>query len=377
MYNKNLILMKKIIYVFCCLFPYLLLGQKVNISYIDSVFQKEFQNQKFNGHVIVSQHDSIIYDRFFGKANYEKNIPFSDKTIFQIASISKQFTASAILILEQQGKLKLEDKVQKYLPKFPYSDVKIIHLLNHTSGMPNFSETMLNDLDHQKVNGNKELIQMLQTQKYLQQTSAGEKWEYCDIAYCVAATLVENISKMSFRRFMKKYIFKPAHMTNTTAEFYTDTRFVFNTNICEGYELDQQTHTRKIAYEQPHNNYVCTLGGFYGDGSVYTTAYDLLKWDKALYTDEILTSSSKQKLFTPTKLNDGTYAKDLDYNYGLGWYVGENQSVGEFYFHPGGQAGYCAKFIRCPKQKVTIVILSNLSHIDFYTFTNIYPHIFE
>lgn len=356
--------------------PCLLFGQKINISYIDSLFQKEFKNGKFSGHVLVSQNDTIVYDVFFGKADYEKNIPFTRNTIFQLASVSKQFTAAAVLILEQQGKLKLEDYVKKYLPTYPYKDVKIIHLLNHTSGMPDFSKTMVPDLNMKKINGNKELMKMLSSGKYPQQLSAGDKWDYCDIAYCTAAVLIEKVSGMPFKEFMHKYIFKPAQMNNTSAEYYTDKRLVTKKEICQGYELDELTKTRKIAYEQPHNSYVRGLGGFYGDGSIYSTAYDLLKWDKALHSDVILNQSSKQKLFSPTLLNDGSHAKDLDYTYGLGWYIGENPQWGTFYFHPGGQAGYCTKFIRFPKQKVAIVILSNLTHIDFYSFTNIYHYIF-
>lgn len=355
----------------------ILLGQEVNIQYIDSVFQKAYNEGKFSGHVVITQENNIVYDTFFGKADYEKQLPFDKNSIFQAASISKQFTVAAILILEQQGKLQLEDNVKKHLPEFPYSEVKIIHLLNHTSGMPDFQKTMIKDLDLSKTNGNQELLQLLKSGKYPQQWQAGSKWDYSDIAYCTAALIIERVGQTPFKTFMQQYIFNPAGMKNTTAEYYTDARLIKNKTICKGYEFDDQTKQRKIAYDQPHNTYVSGLAGFYGDGSVYTTGYDLLKWDAALHSETILNQKSKEKLFTATQLNNGNYAEDLEYKYGLGWYIGKNQNVGTFYFHPGGQAGYCTKFIRCPQQKTAIAILSNISHIDFYSFTNIYNHIFK
>ncbi len=351
--------------------------ENVNLHYIDSVFQNAFLSQKFNGTVAVLENNKIIYNKKFGKANYEKNIALTDTSRFQIASISKQFTSSAVLILEQQGKLNINDYVCQYLPDFPYKKVKINHLMNHTSGMPNFQKTMISDLDKNKINGNSEMLHLLKTGNYKQQWTEAEKWEYSDIAFCTLATLIEKVSGRDFKTFMAQNIFIPAKMYHTTAEFYTDARLVRLNNLCEGYEFDNKSKRYVIAYNQPKNNYVRMLGGFYGDGSVYSTAKDMLKWFQALMKGDILTQEGKKKLFQPTRLNNGKLAVDYGYNYGLGWYIGENKKLGKFYFHAGGQAGFCSKFIICPNKNIAIIMLSNLNDIDFYSFTNIYKHILK
>ncbi len=359
--------------------------ETVNLHYIDSVFQSAFLSKKFNGAVAILSNNQIIYNKKFGKENYEKNIALTDSSRFQIASISKQFTCSAILILEQKGKLSTDDYVCQYLPDFPYKKVKIIHLMNHTSGMPNFQKTMLSNLDKNKINGNSQMLHLLKTGNYKQQWKEGEKWEYSDIAFCTLATLIEKISGRDFKTFMAQNIFIPAQMHHTTAEFYTDSRLVHLKNLCQGYEFNNNKYV--IAYNELTNNYVRMLGGFYGDGSVYSTAEDMLKWFQALMKDDILTQESKKKLFQPTRLNSGKLAVDYGFHYGLGWYIGENKKLGTFfgenkkldtfYFHPGGQAGFCSKFIICPNKNIAIIILSNLNNIDFYSFTNIYKHILK
>lgn len=353
----------------------LLFCQQVNINYIDSVFQKNYNDKKFNGHVLVFYKNNIVYDSFFGKADYEKNINFNKNTIFQIASISKQFTATAILLLEQQGKLSTNDYVQKHLPEYPFKEVKIAQLLNHTSGMPNFIKSMWKDIDTTKVNGNSSMFKMLKSGKYPLQWKSGQKWEYSDIAYCTAALIIEKVSGKNFKDFMSKNIFSPNKMTNTTAEFYTDIRKVPLSLICQGYEYNEQTKNYEIAYNLTKNSHVKWLGNFYGDGSVYTTAYDLIKWFKVLKNDNFLSKKFKRKLFSPTILNNGKKATDWSFNYGMGWYIGNNKNVGTYYFHAGGQAGFSSKFIICPKKDIAIVMLSNQNHIDFYSFSNIYSKV--
>lgn len=353
----------------------LLFCQEININHIDSIFHKNYNDKKFNGHILVFHKNEIVYDSFFGKADYEKNIDFNKNTIFQIASISKQFTATAILLLEQQGKLSTNDYVQKHLPEYPFKEVKIAHLLNHTSGMPNFIESMWKDIDTTKVNGNSSMFKMLKSDKYPLQWKPGQKWQYSDIAYCTAALIIEKISGKNFKKFMNENIFIPNKMTNTTAEFYTDIRKVHLDSICQGYEYNEQTKDYEIAYNLTKNSHVKWLGNFYGDGSVYTTAYDLIKWFQVLKNDIFLFKDIKRKLFSPTILNNGKKATDWGFNYGMGWYIGNNKNVGTYYFHAGGQAGFSSKFIICPKKEIAIVMLSNLNHIDFYSFSNIYNKI--
>lgn len=369
--------MKNLLFAFSFLFVLVSCQKKeqVNTDYINNVFERAFNEKKFNGSVLVYRDNRVVYDKSFGKADYENNIDFTDETIFQLASVSKQFTAAGILILEQEGLLSTDDLVSKYLSDYPFDNVRVIHLLNHTSGMPNFQETMMGNLDSLQINGNDEMLGLLKTKKYPLQWQPGDKWEYCDIAFCTAATLMEKVSGRNFKEFMAEKIFMPANMTHTSAEYFTDTRLVDLSNLSQGYELDTINNQFTVAYNLPHNNYVRMLGGFYGDGSVYSTPKDMIKWFQALQTNEVLTEKSKEKLFCPTKLNNNSLVVDYGFNYGLGWYIGKNESLGTFYFHPGGQAGYCSKFLICPEKDLAVIMLSNLSHIDFFEFTNIYDDV--
>lgn len=339
---------------------------KIDTLKLSEYLNKNHDNNRFDGVALITYKDSIIYSKSIGYSNRALKTKFNYTTKFQIASLSKQFTSFGILILEQENKLKIEDYIYKHLPKFPFKEIKIKHLMSHTSGLPNFVNSMWKDLDTTKVNGNKEMLLMLASKKYPTQWSPGAKWEYSDIAYCTLASLIEKVSEQNYKNFMNERVFKPAGMTNTSAEFSTDYRTIKELDVAMGYVYDSISKKKIIAYESPNNSFLYWLGGFYGDGSVVSTVEDLLKWDKALYEGEIIHPESLKKAMTPTKLNNGSLADAWGTSYGFGWFLYNSNNFGKVQAHSGGHPGYSSRLTRCPEKHLTIILLSNLSIPEFW-----------
>jgi CubicO group peptidase (beta-lactamase class C family) len=339
---------------------------KIDTLKLSEHLNKNHDNNRFDGIALIAYKDSIIYSKSIGYSNNELKTKFNYTTKFQIASLSKQFTSFGILILEQENKLKTEDYVYQHLPKFPFKEIKIKHLMSHTSGLPNFVNSMWKDLDTTIVNGNKEMLLMLESNKYPTQWSPGAKWEYSDIAYCTLASLIEKVSELNFKDFMSERIFKPAGMTNTSAEFSTDYRTIKKLDLAMGYIYDSISKKKIIAYESPSNSFLYWLGGFYGDGSVVSTAEDLLKWNKALNEGKIIHPKSLKKAMTPTKLNDGSLADAWGTSYGFGWFLYNSKNFGKVQAHSGGHPGYSSRLTRCPEKNLSIILLSNLSIPEFW-----------
>lgn len=361
--------MKKF-YILTCLITLFVLptyGQpfKLDTLQLNRFLRENHDNNQFDGIALIAQNDQILYSISLGYANNEYKTPFDHTTKFQIASLSKQFTAFGILILEQENKLKTEDYVYRHLPKFPYKNIKIKHLMSHTSGLPNFVSAMWKNLDTTKVNGNNEMLMLLESKQYPLQWPPGSKWEYSDIGYCTLASLIEKVSGLNFKEFMEERIFKPAGMNRTSAELSTDYRTIKKLGLAMGYIYDTRTKKKTIAYEIPENSFIYWLGGFYGDGSVVSTVEDLLKWDKALYAGEIIRPESLKKAMTPATLSDGSLVNAWGTSYGWGWFLDNSESFGKIQSHSGGHPGYSSRMTRLPEKNLTIIILSNLSIPEF------------
>ncbi|WP_062057571.1 serine hydrolase domain-containing protein [Aquimarina longa] len=339
---------------------------KIDTLQINNFFNQQYRSHRFNGVVLIAQNHKILYKKEYGYANIEHKTGFTDSTKFQIASVSKQFTSFGILILEQEKKLSINDPISKYLEDFPFSKIKIKHLMSHTSGLPNFVDSMWKDLDTTVVNGNENMLAMLKSKKYSLQWEPGSKFEYSDIGYCILATLIEKISGVRFNEFMKAKLFEPAQMKNTTAQLVTDYRKIKTSNLSMGYHFDTASNSMKVAYELPQYSSVYWLGGFYGDGSVVSSIHDLLVWDKALYERKIISEESLKKAMSPMLLNNGKKAKAWGENYGFGWLLHDSPVFGKIETHTGGQPGYSSRLTRCPDKNLTIIILSNMTIPNFW-----------
>ncbi|MCH7782570.1 beta-lactamase family protein [candidate division KSB1 bacterium] len=291
----------------------------------------------------------IIYARGYGMANLEFDIPITPQTVFRIGSVSKQFTAMCIAILADRGTISLDDDIRKYLPEmYDYdSRVTIRHMLHHTSGMRPYT-TLMGLVGYGGVSAYTavEAYEMLARQKGLL-FEPGERYAYSNSAYFLLAEIVGRVSGMKTSEFAKQNIFEPLGMNNT---HYHDDVNMITKSRASGYSPLQQGGFRINM----------TQIDMIGDGSIYTTIEDFLKWNQN-YIDNKLGAGGQKILdmvFTEGVLNDGSKN-----GYGFGLRLTENRGLRTI-GHGGSWAGFRANFIQYPEQKLSIVILANSSSFN-------------
>lgn len=319
---------------------------KLMIQALDSFYQKKVAGG-FNGSVLVGYKGQILYERYLGVANRATGLPLSRSTASQLASTSKPFTAVAVLWLAQQGYLKLDAEVNTILKDFPYEGITVRMLLNHRSGLQNYTSMGLNYWRrNDKIMYNEDLLQMYKKHKPRLRRTPGTKFEYCNTNYAFLARIVEEVSQMSFARFMKTFIFEPLGMKNT---------FVYD-------PLDNMPTNRAISYKA---NWAIDgdmfADGVYGDKGIYSTVQDMYKWDQSFYQHILLKPSMLQQSYQAYSPDMGT-----NRNYGLGWRMLNSQSDNKIIFHNGWWHGNNTVFYRFIKDNFTIIVLGNRYNKGIY-----------
>lgn len=313
-------------------------------------------NSPINGNVLVVDNGQVIYQKSFGFADVRNKLLNNQSSRFDLASITKTFTSTAILRLKDEGKLKLDDPFVKYFPDFPYPEIKIRHLLSHTSGLPDFQifeESVKKNPN--KVLTNAAVIPALQEWKKPLGFKAGESWSYSNSGYCLLALLVEKLSESKFEVFIRQHIFEPAQMK----ESYFETEIRQNADPNRAYNQRYPflySDQLEIVNGKPKWN------SLIGNGGIISTTNDLLKFDQALYSGKILKLSTLEEAFTPMKLNSGENARSDSLDnafYGLGWFIFEDESAGKIVWHGGGRPGVVDIFLRNVTKKQTVIVLDN------------------
>ncbi len=301
-----------------------------------------------NGGIIVAKGGNIIFERYKGFINLDNLHPITSNTPLHIASVTKTFTAMAILKLQEQGKLNITDSLTQYFPGFNYPGVTIKTLLDHRSGLPNYLYYMdYLGWNKDSIIQNKDVLAWLIANKSQMKDSskADTKFTYCNTNYALLALIIEKITGKSYPDFMKKNIFDPLGMTNTFVHHKGDTMVRSKSFDWKGREIP--------------DNY---LDEVYGDKNIYSTAQDLLKWDRALTHHIFLTAKTLETAYTPYS-NEKLGIK----NYGLGWRMNIYGDEKKIIFHNGWWHGNNATFIRLLKEDATIIVLSNRFARSVYT----------
>lgn len=322
---------------------------------IDTFFQHKAKRAGLNGAVLVAQHGKILYQKNFGYLQYAGKKSLSDSSSFQLASVSKPFTATAILQLQEKGRLKIDDPVAKYIEQFPYEQITIRHLLNHRSGLLNYIylfDTM--KLDAGTFINNQDVVNYFIRQQPPLQSVPGHHFQYCNTNYALLAHVVELVSGQSFGSYLSENIFKPAHMYHTYLRDVTDT--VPNLNQSVAYEGSKWTKVGDVPYD-----------GVAGDKGIYSTTTDLFLFDQAL----------NHGLLLPKELLDEAY-KGYSYekpgrkNYGLGWRLKEMDDSTKIIYHNGWWRGYNTLFVRRPDKETCIIVLANKYNRNVYDIGPLY-----
>lgn len=313
--------------------------------------------------VIVVKEGRVLLKAGYGLSNLETRQHITPDTAFLLASVTKQFTAMAIMILAERGKLSYEDPLSKFFPQFPSfaREITVRRLLNHTAGLPEYEGLFLKqrliDRDWPRSAKSqrspfeptsKDVLKLLAEQKKLR-FRPGEKFEYSNSNYVVLAQIVEKVSGESFSQFLQRNIFAPLGMKRTL--LYDETRFKLS-NVATSYILKRGVY-QDIDYSP--------LNLIYGEDNIYTTVEDMARWDRALYTNKLVTAATLREALTPGRLNSGKPTRygsvdgKLTY-YGFGWLIDDDKV-----YHPGGWLGYRTTILRFPKAGLSVVILSNLA----------------
>ena len=321
---------------------------------LDSALQKLYAENKIHGNILVAEKGEVIYSKSFGVANRTTGEPLNENSIFELASVSKQFTAMGIMLLQQKGKLKIDDDFTKYIPELSfYKGITIRNLLNHTGGLPDYMELMDSLFDKSKIATNADVIKSLSNAKPAILFSPAKKFQYSNTGYVLLASIIEKVSKQTFASFLANNIFKPLGMTNT---FVYSRRYQPKEikNYAFGYIYADSSKKYILPDSFPPTKMVVWLDGVQGDGTVNSTVRDLLKWDKALFSDKLLGENNRRLVFQPATLEDGKISK-----YGFGVFVDSTKEYGSLVNHSGGWPGYKIFLERSIDNDKTIIILQN------------------
>src|SRR6187551_3492469 len=344
--------MKKILFVVFFL-PVIALSQEVSKKF-DSLF---ISQQNFSGVILVAENGKPVYRKAFGYREFENQTALQTSDIFELASVSKQFTAMIIMMLKEKGLLNYDDSASKYL-EIPYKGITIRNLLTHTSGLPDYQDIMDKYWDKSKVAGNPDCIEYLNKYAPPKHFKPGEKYEYSNTGYMLLASIAEKASGKDFIELCRKWIFRKLKMKSTDIRTLGEKKATKNFAIGHIYVEGRNKFVRADSF--PSSNYTIWLGNRKGPGRISSTAADLLKWDNALYTEKLIKQSTLQEAFTPMKLNDGTVS-----NYGFGWEIRNAPSFGRIVQHNGDNPGYKTQIIRYIDKKKTIILLNNNATKDF------------
>jgi CubicO group peptidase (beta-lactamase class C family) len=362
--NCSFINMKKQI-LFLCLVTLQLFSanaqQKPGI-FFDSVLQKYSANN-FSGVLLVAENGKAVYHKAVGYSEFAGKKKLKETDIFELASVSKQFTAMIIMMLKEKGKLNYDDALEKYID-IPYKGISIRNLLTHTSGLPDYQDIMDKYWDKTKVAGNADCIAYLNKYAPPKRSEPGTKYEYSNTGYLMLASVAEKVSGEDFIELCNKWIFFKLKMNSTAIRTLAEKAATPNFAIGHYYIKNRQEYVRADSF--PSSDYTIWLGNRKGPGRISSTAADLLKWDKALYTNQLVQQSTLAEAFTPMTLKDGTVS-----NYGFGWQTRNDSIMGKVVSHTGDNPGYQTQIIRYIDKNKTIILLHNNPYPAYSDFSDI------
>ncbi|SDJ06421.1 CubicO group peptidase, beta-lactamase class C family [Pedobacter sp. ok626] len=315
-------------------------GDKDFSAQYDELLSAQFKPSETGAVALVAKNGEVIYKKAFGMANLELNVPMTTDMVFKIGSVTKQFTAVAILQLLEQGKLNLQDDITKYIPDYPTkgSKITIEHLLTHTSGIKSY--TGMTDFGKMMPNNMTplELIQIIKTQPV--DFAPGTKFKYNNSGYFILGYIIEKITGMPYGKYIEDHVFKLADMSTS---YYGDNDRIIK-NRAAGYDPGPKGLGNAILLSM-------TLP--YAAGSLMSTVGDLYKWNQALFSYKIIKKESLDKALKPYVLSTGKATK---YGYGL---ILDSLQGSPIILHGGGINGFLSYANYLPAEKVLVVVLSN------------------
>jgi CubicO group peptidase (beta-lactamase class C family) len=311
---------------------------------VDECAAAELRSQHIPGMALaVIQEGKVVKAAGYGMANVELGVAAKPESIFQTGSVGKQFTATAVMMLVEEGKVGLDDKISKYFPGAPatWKDITVRHLLTHTSGIPDYTSEKTGGAINMRTDyTEEELVKKIAALPL--DFQPGEKWSYSNSGYLLLGVLIHHVTGEFYGDFLQQRIFKPLWMTSTRIISEAD----IVPNRSAGYRL--------VNGEVKNQEWVSPSLNTTADGALYTNVLDLAKWDAALYTEKLLKKSSFDQMWTPVRLNSGkTYA------YGFGWSISDVNGH-RLLEHGGAWQGFTMHISRYVDDRLTVIVMTNL-----------------
>jgi len=317
------------------------------VSKASEHFYDEFLNTtNFNGAILVAKNGRIVFEQYRGMTEISTGVPIDSTISFHLASVSKTFTAMAILKLWENNLLQIDSPAVNYIPKLPYPKITIKNLLSHRSGLPNYVHFVETLKWNSNINlTNKDLLELIINNKEKIKVGKNDSYfEYSNTNYALLALIIEEVSKETYASFLQKTFFDPIGMKNT---------FVFNMEMKETVLPSYKFNNRKEQFT--------FLDAVYGDKNVYSTARDMLKWDLAINDGVMFKKSTLEAAF-----QGYSYEKKGFKNYGLGWRLYELPSGKKIIYHNGWWHGNNTVFSKFPADSITIIVLGNKFNKSIY-----------
>ena len=334
---------------------------------MQNMAREAYEKDSFTGTWLYAENGEIVSKGAVGFRDPENTLPIREDTIFQLASVTKQFTATAVMLLVRKGLLRLDDEITEFFPELQkYRGATIRHLLTHTSGIPDYFDDADWFIDlwkkENRVPSSNEIVRFLTETESKPYGVPGEKFEYSNTGYNLLAEIVERLSGVPFEEFLKKNIFKPAGMHSTRCCHIRRDGIPFE-NFARATVYENGRYVADIDSEDDCD--VIAFDGLNGDDYVYTDIFDMFKWDRVLREGSVLTLEEQKLMYTSAKLNNGKIAGfDDDEGYGFGWCVTQDEEHGLIVAHSGGMPGVHTWYERFLDADRVLVILCNREETD-------------
>ena len=309
------------------------------IEKLDNYYRSQVR-AGFNGSVLVGHKGKVVYERYYGVSNRERKIPLAINSSSQLASVSKTFTGGAVLYLYEHKLIDLDKPVNTYLAQFPYPNITVRMLLNHRSGLPDYTKWVPSyNKDTRTPISNDIMLALMAKNKPAVEFRPNSRFKYCNTNFAVLASIIEKVSGMPYSDFMKKYIFAPLGMEHT---FVYEPARGLPENATISYKYNWIREPDMFA------------DGVHGDKGIYSTVEDMYRWDQAFYTNKLLSNETIELAYGPC-----SFEKKGIKNYGLGWRMLCFPNGNKIIYHNGWWHGNNTSFYRLIKDNMTIVVLGN------------------
>ena len=300
-----------------------------------------YEKGVFAGAWLLAENGEIVTKGAVGFHDPAGRLPMQEDSIFDIGSVSKQFTAAAIMLLRRDGLLDLEDEITKFFPEIPFKGITIRHLLTHTGGLPDcFAWIIRTAKTEHTIPDNGVVLRFLTESGKTPDFAPGEQWAYSNTGYALLAEIAAKVSGIPFAELLQKKLFEPAGMTSTRLCHRIRDGLAIE-NLAEG--LCYENGGWVAAQDSAWKDVAISLDGSEGDGFVKSNIFDLLAWDRALRNETILTKEEQALMYTPALLNNGEIGGP---GYGFGWVILDQPGLGRIALHNGGLPGYKSWYVR-------------------------------